>query len=119
MYSLIFLAFFPAVSTIIASTPKFAGISAVNDGKNYIRVDAAAKEVGWIWATEVREDVTLPANLLRKAQARLGCVKCGNSALTVLAPSFCYFLPSVQDVLYSYRITLAPVEIMLANRAHP
>ena len=39
--------------------------------KNYICDDDAVKEVGWIWATEVWEDVTLPANLLRKAQARL------------------------------------------------
>lgn len=52
-------------------TDERVGISAVNDGKNYIYDDAAVKEVGWIWATEVWEDVTLPANLLRKAQARL------------------------------------------------
>lgn len=52
-------------------TDERVGISAVNDGKNYIFDDDAVKEVGWIWATEVWEDVTLPANLLRKAQARL------------------------------------------------
>ena len=52
-------------------TDERVSISAVNDGKNYICDDDAVKEVGWIWATEVWEDVTLPANLLRKAQARL------------------------------------------------
>ena len=52
-------------------TDERVGIAAVNDGKNYIFDDAAVKEIGWIWATEIWEDVTLPANLLRKAQTRL------------------------------------------------
>lgn len=52
-------------------TDERVGIAAVNDSKNYIFDDAAVKEIGWIWATEIWEDVTLPANLLRKAQARL------------------------------------------------
>ena len=46
-------------------------IEAVNDGKNYVHDEKAVKEIGWIWATEVWEDVTLAANLLRKATARL------------------------------------------------
>lgn len=46
-------------------------IEAVNDGKNYVYDEKAVKEIGWIWATEVWEDVTLAANLLRKATARL------------------------------------------------
>lgn len=52
-------------------TDERVGIAAVNDGKNYIFDDAVVKEIGWIWATETWEDVTLPANLLRKAQTRL------------------------------------------------
>ena len=52
-------------------TDERVGIAAVNDSKNYIFDDAAVKEIGWIWATEIWEDVTLPANLLRKAQTRL------------------------------------------------
>lgn len=52
-------------------TDERVGIAAVNDGKNYIFDDAAVKEIGWIWATGIWEDVTLPANLLRKAQTRL------------------------------------------------
>lgn len=46
-------------------------IEAANGGKNYIYNEETVKEIGWIWATEIWEDVTLPSNLLRKAQARL------------------------------------------------
>lgn len=46
-------------------------ITAVNNGKNYICDDVAIKEIGWIWKTEVWDDVTLPANLLKKGQSRL------------------------------------------------
>lgn len=46
-------------------------IEAANDGKNYVFDEEAVKEIGWIWATEVWEDVTLSSNLLRKAKARI------------------------------------------------
>lgn len=46
-------------------------IEAVNDGKNYVFDEDAVKEIGWIWTTEVWEDVTLSSNLLRKAKARI------------------------------------------------
>ena len=46
-------------------------IEAANDGKNYVFDEVAVKEIGWIWATEVWEDVTLSSNLLRKAKARI------------------------------------------------
>ena len=46
-------------------------ITSVNDGLNYIFDETAVKEIGWIWATEVWDDVTLPSNLLRKAKSRL------------------------------------------------
>lgn len=46
-------------------------ISSVNDGKNYIYDETAVNEIGWIWATEIWEDVTIPGNLLRKANSRL------------------------------------------------
>lgn len=46
-------------------------ITSVNDGKNYICDDSAVKEIGWIWASEVWNDVTLPGNLLKKASTRL------------------------------------------------
>lgn len=46
-------------------------ITSVNDGKNYVCDDKAIKEIGWIWASEVWDDVTLPSNLLKKAKSRL------------------------------------------------
>lgn len=52
-------------------TEKRLEITAVNEGKNYVCDEEAIREIGWIWATEVWDDVTLPANLLRKANARL------------------------------------------------
>ena len=46
-------------------------ITSVNDGKNYI-VDAEAEaEIGKIWRTEIWDNVTVPGNLLSKAQSRL------------------------------------------------
>ncbi len=46
-------------------------ITPVNDGKNYVFDETAVKEIGWIWKTETWEDVNLPSNLLRKAEARI------------------------------------------------
>lgn len=46
-------------------------ITEVNHGLNYVTDDDAVKEIGWIWATEIWEDVTKPLNLLRKAKARV------------------------------------------------
>lgn len=46
-------------------------IMAVNDEKNYVYDEEAVEEIGWIWTTEVWEDVTLAGNLLRKAKARI------------------------------------------------
>lgn len=46
-------------------------ITSVNGGKNYVCDEDAVKEIGWIWASEVWDDVTLPGNLLRKANARI------------------------------------------------
>ena len=46
-------------------------ISSVNNGLNYVHDEKEVKNIGWIWTTEVWDDVTLPGNLLRKAQSRL------------------------------------------------
>lgn len=46
-------------------------ITSVNGGKNYVCDEDAVKEIGWIWTSEVWQDVTVPGNLLRKANARL------------------------------------------------
>lgn len=46
-------------------------IEAANGGINYVFDETAVKEIGWIWTTEVWEDVTLSSNLLWKAKARI------------------------------------------------
>ena len=46
-------------------------IESVNEGKNYVHDEKAVQEIGWIWSSEVWEDVTLPANLLQKAKERI------------------------------------------------
>ena len=46
-------------------------ITSVNGGKNYIVDEDAAADIGMIWRTEIWEDVTVPGNLLTKAQSRL------------------------------------------------
>lgn len=52
-------------------TDERVDITSVNDGKNYIFDEAAVNEIGWIWTSEIWEDVTIPGNLLRKANSRL------------------------------------------------
>lgn len=52
-------------------TDERVDITSVNDGKNYVCDEAAIKEIGWIWTSEIWDDVTLPGNLLRIAKARL------------------------------------------------
>ena len=46
-------------------------IKSVNNGLDYIVDNAAAATYGLIYTTEIWDDVTVPANLLTKAQARL------------------------------------------------
>ena len=52
-------------------TDKRVDISSVNGGVNYIYDADTVAEIGWVWRTEVWENVTIPYSLLRKAQARL------------------------------------------------
>lgn len=47
------------------------GISDVNGGCPYIYDEEAVNEIGWIWGTEIWNDVTLQGNLLTKARKRL------------------------------------------------
>lgn len=56
-------------------------ISSVNGGVNYIYDADAVAEIGWVWRTETWEDVTVPYNLLRKAQARLVELKNGVTSM--------------------------------------
>lgn len=54
-----------------AVAEKSITIESVNGGVNYVYDEAAVEEIGWIWATEVWEDVTIPGNLLQKAKVRI------------------------------------------------
>lgn len=53
------------------TSQKRVDITSVNEGRNYIYDEDAVAEIGWIWATEIWDDVTVPGNLLRKGNARL------------------------------------------------
>lgn len=53
------------------STGKRITIKSVNNNKDYIIDQTAVAQYGYIFATETWDDVTVPENLLRKAQARL------------------------------------------------
>ena len=46
-------------------------ITGVNEGKNYIYDEDTVNEIGWIWTSEVWENVTVAGNLLSKARTRL------------------------------------------------
>ena len=46
---------------------KNVDITAVNDGKDYIYSKEAVENFGWVWRTEKWDDVSVPANLLKKA----------------------------------------------------
>lgn len=56
-------------------------IDSVNDGKNYVCDEKAVDEIGWIWTTEIWEDVTLPQNLLTRAKARINILSKGISSI--------------------------------------
>jgi len=43
-------------------------IKSVNNGKDYVYSEEAVALFGWIWGSNEWEDVTIPANLLRKAK---------------------------------------------------
>lgn len=60
-------------------------IASVNSGNDYIVDNEAAAEYGLIFATEKWDDVTIPANLLRKAQAKLQELKTCVPRITLTA----------------------------------
>lgn len=70
-------------------TEERVDITSVNDGKHYIYDEDEVSEIGWIWATEVWDDVTLPENLLRKAKTRLAelCKGINSMELTIVDES--------------------------------
>lgn len=52
-------------------TDERVGISEVNGGVPYVYDEKAVKEIGWIWTSEVWDDVNLAGVLLKKANTRL------------------------------------------------
>lgn len=46
-------------------------IKSVNDGKDYVYSEQGVKKFGWIFKIQTWDDVTLPANLLRKANEEI------------------------------------------------
>lgn len=52
----------------IEALEKYVDITSVNGGSEYIYSREAVNQFGWIWATETWQDVTEPANLLRKGK---------------------------------------------------
>lgn len=65
-------------------------IESVNDGKDYILAEDAIEVRGTIMTTAVWDDVTEPANLLRKAEAYLAERKTVVTALTLTALDLSY-----------------------------
>lgn len=52
-------------------TDERVSITSVNDGVPYVYDEDAVKEIGWIWTSEVWDDVNLPGVLLNKAKVRI------------------------------------------------
>ena len=75
-------------------------ITAVNDGRNYVYDDEAVEEIGWIWTTEIWEDVTLAGKkfCLRSTAVRIILAfifrRIQGIAMVPLLPVLIAFLPS-------------------------
>lgn len=52
----------------IEALEKYVDITSVNNGLDYIYSQEAVDAFGWVWDTHTWQDVTEPANLLRKAK---------------------------------------------------
>ena len=76
-------------------TKKRITIESVNGGKDYILADDAVAERGVIMATHTWDDVTKPANLLKKAQAYLQEAKLFITSLTLTALDLSYMDKSI------------------------
>ena len=52
-------------------TDERVSIASVNEGVPYVSDEGAVKEIGWIWTSEVWDDVNLPGVLLNKSKVRI------------------------------------------------
>ena len=73
-------------------------ITEVNHGINYVYDEDAVKEIGWIWTTEVWEDVTKPLNLLRKSKARVAELAAGVTSMELSIVDESDSDPSIDDI---------------------
>lgn len=70
---------------------KNVNITSVNNGKNYIYSKEGVENFGWIWKTEKWDDVTVPANLLKKATEFLQTNQYENLVLSLTAVDLSLF----------------------------
>lgn len=87
-------------------TKKRLTIASVNGGKDYILANDAVEERGVIMATHTWDDVTEPANLLKKAQAYLQEAKLFVTSLTLTALDLSYLDKSIDAFTVGDTITV-------------
>lgn len=70
---------------------KNVDITSVNDGKEYIYSKEAVENFGWVWRTEKWDDVSVPANLLKKATEFLTSNQYENLVISLTAVDLSLF----------------------------
>lgn len=80
------------------TTTKRVTVESVNGGNPYISDSEAVAKYGWIADCVTWDDVTLPENLLTKAQAYLATVTSGIRTVTVKAVDMALVEPSVTSI---------------------
>lgn len=73
------------------SLEKNVDITSVNDGKDYIYSEEAVKNFGWIFRTAKWDDVTIPANLLKRATEYLETTQYESLVMTLTAVDLSLF----------------------------
>ena len=80
------------------TTTKMVTVESVNGGNPYISDSEAVAKYGWIADCVTWDDVTLPENLLTKAQAYLATVTSGIRTVTVKAVDMALVEPNVTSI---------------------
>ncbi len=73
------------------SLEKNVDITSVNDGKDYIYSEEAVKNFGWVFRTAKWDDVTIPANLLKRATEYLETTQYESLVMTLTAVDLSLF----------------------------
>ena len=90
-------------------TKKRITIASVNGGKDYILAEDAIAERGVIMATHTWDDVTVPANLLKKAKAYLNEAKLFITSLTLTALDLSYMDKSIDTFTVGDQIAVKSI----------